>query len=598
MSIGIKKKTLLMGLVLSVILSNIPLVLGDSMWAEQPRYGGTLRVAHDTDPLSLNGRVNFWSTSAPWLRQIYNKLLSYDENYNVVPELCTSWEVSPDAKIYTFHLRKDVLWHDGVKFTSADVKWHYELMAAGKPIVTPTTPFLKDLVSIETPDDYTVIFKFSTFTRPDPFGFVSVASDQFILPKHIYDGTDMEKNPANWAPIGTGPFKLTEYVRDQYMVLEANDKYFLGRPYLDKIIVTYYKSNAAALIALEGGEIDLISGKVGVPPSEMPRLQQVQGITTGGEVALGSRRITFNFRSEAIAKHPWLADVRVRRAFSYAIDREAIVEHVYYGFAKPAYTTILEHMPLWYNPSTSKYTYNPAEAERLLDEAGYKRGANGIRFSFEIVCIEGDINMMEVIKQYLSDVGIEMILKLTEYTAFSQVYEKGAEGLLDYAAGEGNMGVGPDPGTQLHRWMQGSMAGLAGMNMGFYNNSRVNELLDIGKSTMDYEKRKAAYFELQTIVDSEMPYVYLISTQGMMAWKSEFKNIVSGSPGSYQQSYYQTWWTGGTAGPIIKTETITKVETVTKTVEVMPTWGWGLIGLSIIASAAIILYSYKRPLKH
>lgn len=579
-------------IVLFIGTANLLPAFSDYLGGDNPKYGGTLRMAHNADPISFNGLVNYWSTGTFLQRQVYNKLMAYDENNNLRPELATSMEVSADNKVFTFKLRDDVYWHDGIKFTSADVVFHYGLMKS--PAIWGNTTF-KYLEKIEALDDYTVRFTFSKFTK-HYFG-ASQSSQSFILPKHIYEGTDYKTNPANWAPIGTGPFKVKEYVRDQYIIFEANDKYFLGRPYLDKVVVTYYADASAALIALEKGDIDYINMKVGVPASEIPRLQKSDTIDVGGWIRPVSNRITFNFRPEAIAKHPWVADVRVRQAFEYAIDKEGIAEMVFYGFAHPAYSTIPDFMTAWYRSDLDYRKYNPQKANELLDAAGYARGADGMRFSFEMPIYSSYADFAEVIKEELRAVGVGVTLKLIESTTFFQSIESSPTGLTDYAADICNMGVGPDV-TQRWSWMYGGTATYprGNMNHGFYNNSRVNELLDIAYGTFDYNIQYPAIYEIQKTINDEAGWIFLFNQITRVASSKDFVVVCREA---YDETMMKTWWKGGVSGPIIKTviqnQTVIKPgETKYVNVEVMPSWGYGVIGISAIVAVIAVVFAMRK----
>ena len=403
----------------------------------------TLRVAFPADPKSFNGILSYWTMTSQINVQMFNRLLTYDKDYNLIGDLAESWEASADGKTYTFHLIPNVKWHDGQPFSSQDVKFHFEkVIEFGS---SPTAVYFKKLDSIETPDDTTVIFHFSSTVSPHIFA--RLHADTFILPKHIYETGDFETNPANLKPIGTGPFKFVEYVQDSHVILEANPEYFKQPPSIDRLVFRIIPDASAALIALEGGEVDVIDEALGIPPSELGRLRNNPDLDVDTWPYYTVFRLEFNNRPDAIAKHPWLADRNVRLAIAYAIDRDFILQAVLNGVTTSNDTPISNTEKWVYNPDTFKVTYDKAKAEQLLDEAGYPRLANGIRFSFEFpVHIFGGTELAaEAMTQMLREVGIEMKVIPIEITAYVNEYMKGVDGLRDYAMTVGSGATGPDP---------------------------------------------------------------------------------------------------------------------------------------------------------
>jgi ABC-type transport system substrate-binding protein len=328
--------------------------------------------------------------------------------------------------------------------------------------------------------------------------------------------------------------------------------------------------------------------------------------------------ITFNFREESIAKHPWIEDARVRKAIEYAIDKEGIKNTVFDGWAYPAYGFVCDFLPAWYNPNIELTYYDKAEAERLLDEAGYTRGSDGVRFEMDMVCYSSYADWAEVIKEYLRDVGISVELKLVESTTFFQLYERGEEGLQDIACGLNNQGVGANVGETRRSWIYGGTgeAPRGSMNMGFYANERVDELFDIMQNTLDYEAQKAAIWEIQEILQEEKPYIFMFNAMTKLAYNDDFH--LEQIRECYDESYYDVWWEGGTAGPGGETvtqtvtqtmtqtttqtttetvgggETITKTETETVTTGVSTMMAGGLAVVGIIVGAIAGMFLFKK----
>ncbi|HMK82231.1 MAG TPA: ABC transporter substrate-binding protein, partial [Candidatus Bathyarchaeia archaeon] len=375
-------------------------------------YGGALKIANLRYPITFNSVLNFWSTTAYYNADMFNRLLTYDANYNLKGDLAQTWDHSPDGKTWTFHLYKNVKWHDGVPFTSADVKWHYTMLTNQTSIMRSFLNAAK-LLSIDTPDDYTVIFHFQNVANPTNT-FAQSQGDAFILPKHIFEGPGpynydlkaFQNNPANLKPIGTGPFKFVEYVKDDHVTMDANPNYFLGRPYLDRITWLIIPQVQTAELAYQNGQVDNIHETLGLPFADISAWQKKTDTTVDSFQYHTTWRITFNFRPNAIAKFPYINDVRVRQAMWYAIDRQSIINTVLYGITGVADTAISNVIQPFYNPDTVKYPYNPDKANQLLDDAGYKKGSDGWRFHVPMVSYQTGGPFAEVIKQYLAKVGI------------------------------------------------------------------------------------------------------------------------------------------------------------------------------------------------
>src|SRR4051794_36765404 len=220
-----------------------------------PVKGGTLRM-WIVEPIMLTGAFN----SAGQIYQISGKmfdgLVEYDFKLNPTPKLATAWKLSPDAKELTFTLRGDVKWHDGKPFNSADVK--FSALEVWRKLHPRGKAIWANLTDVETPDPTTVVFKLS---KPSPYvmnALVGVESQ--VLPRHIYEGTNILTNPANLAPVGNGPFKFKEWRKGEYLLLERNPNYWdAGRPYLDSIVVTFTPDEGARAVALEAGEPRAVS---------------------------------------------------------------------------------------------------------------------------------------------------------------------------------------------------------------------------------------------------------------------------------------------------------------------------------------------------
>ena len=257
-----------------ILLAAIGLLAAVSMVAlpaaaAEIKSGGTAVAILGGDVPTINPGVSSSISNQFVSGQVYSTLVRLDLKGNPQPYLAESWEISPDGKTYTFRLRKDVKWHDGKPFTSADVA--YGLLQINKKYSGHASTAFKSVKRIDTPDPHTAVFHLE-FAYPPLIRALGFIVSSVVLPKHIYEGTDPRKNPHNFKPIGTGPFRFKEYKKGSHVTLERNPDYFKkGRPYLDRIIYQIIPNKAARVLALEKGEADYIP-YVAMPFAEVKRL--------------------------------------------------------------------------------------------------------------------------------------------------------------------------------------------------------------------------------------------------------------------------------------------------------------------------------------
>ncbi|MDE1180862.1 ABC transporter substrate-binding protein [Paraburkholderia sp.] len=337
--------------------------------------GGTLNFVVTPEPTAL---VDLATTATNVLKvspKVVEGLLEYDFAFRPKPSLATSWDIGDQGRKYVFHLRHGVRWHDGQPFTSADVAFSIQMLRQVHPRAKTT---FANVTGIATPDPYTVVI---TLSSPAPYLIKAFSSSETpILPKHLYDGTDVLGNPANNAPVGTGPFRFVKWVRGSYIEYTRNNDYWdTGKPYLDGIVVKVIADAAARTVAFENGSVDL-SGDTPVPLSDVARLKANPALgfeTRGYEFQAGVARIEFNL------DNPVLGNLKVRQAIASALDRDVIRKVVYYGYATPLASPIIPTNP-YYDAAPTPYPFDIARANALLDQAGYPRKADGTRFALTV----------------------------------------------------------------------------------------------------------------------------------------------------------------------------------------------------------------------
>jgi peptide/nickel transport system substrate-binding protein len=481
---------------------------------ETPRRGGTLTVHLGGEQRILNPALRASTGVYIVTSKIIESLVDLDADGKPVPVLATSWSASPDGKTVTFKLREGVKWHDGKPFTSADVQ--YNALELWKKHLNFSTALQLYLEAVDTPDAHTAVFRYS---RPIPLDLLlrALADLGYVVPRHLYEGTNVLENPANTAPIGTGPFKFVEYQRGQYIVAERNSDYWRkGLPYLDRIIWRIITDKSAGTAAIETGQV-LLSSYGSLSISDIDRLRKNPNFivkSKGSEGNLFNNTLEFNFRN------PIIANKKVRQALAHAIDAPFFIKNILYGQGKPAAGLIPSASTAFFvEGSQPPYPFDRKLAESLLDEAGYKRKADGRRFSLKLVHINNseDVPLFATfIQQSLADVGIKVdIANFDIAGALNAVYK---EHEFDIATGWHQ--YRGDPAVSTTVWIRsGSPAGAPWTNQYGWQSDKIDKLIDDAASEIDPKKRRALYAELVKEVNEEIPIWF--------ATEREFYSVVS-----------------------------------------------------------------------
>lgn len=473
-------------------------------------------VAATSDPGQFNPAISTAGGTHFVADNLYNGLVFLGENLEPKPDLARSWAVSDGGKTYTFALRSGVKWHDGVPFTSADVKFSFEQVLL-KYHARTKAGLEAVLDTITTPDDLTVVFRFK-----QPYGPLLQRLDVVeapIIAKHVYEGQDPTKATANLKPIGTGPFKLAEYVKGDHVRMVRNESYFKpGLPYLDELVFKIIPQASTQVAALERGEVDYLSG---VPGPDQTRLQQSGRFTfaNSGAGSGGSFCITtLIFNTE----RPNVGKTEVRQAFAYAIDRRKMLEAIQFGQGKVATAAISSAIGWAHDPTVQQYPLDPQKAAALLDQAGLRPGADGIRFSVDFVHGTNWAKYGELMKQDLAKVGVDVRLVGLEINAANQRTFVAR----DFDLGFASYCNGPDPEIGVRRMYVSSNIGpVLFSNGAAYRNAEVDALFDQAVAATDRAGRAAAYKKVQQIVAKDVPYLGLIETEGVRAWSKNLHDL-------------------------------------------------------------------------
>jgi peptide/nickel transport system substrate-binding protein len=467
--------------------------------------GGTLTCLLANEPPMLTSAFNTALPLGTIATKVLEGLLAYDAQMNPSPALATSWAVSPDGLAYTFRLRSGVKWHDGRDFTSADVA--FSAISVWKELHPRGRAVFANLTAVETPDAQTAVFRLSA---PSPVLLSALhAYESQVLPRHLYEGTDIQNNPANNAPIGTGPFRFREWRRGQFILLERSPDYWdAGKPLLDRVIFRVMTDAGARSAAMENGSVDIgFWSPVSLAETErLRRLRHIEVTTSGYEYASPMFFMELNLR------RPPLDNVMVRRAMMHAIDRQFIIENIFLNYAEPVTGPIPRSSP-FYTADVRQYPFNPRLANEMLDAAGVRRGANGIRFSITHDPVpQGDEHAQsaDYVKQALSEVGINVDVRRQDLA--SQIRRVST---WDFDMSSNPLFAMFDPALGVNRlfWSENIRQGTPFTNVSGFRNAEIDQIIARQGSERDPAARRALYHRFQQIIMDEVPLLYLLEVK-------------------------------------------------------------------------------------
>ena len=479
----------------------------------KPQTGGTLNVVIQPEPPGLMIGLLQNGPTQMVAGDIYESLLRYDSELKPSGQLAESWEISEDGKTYTFKLRKGVVFHDGEPFTSADVKFSMDKFL--RETHSRMRTYMEHVESIDTPDDYTVVFKLK-----QPFGpFLGIFEPGTapVIPKHIYEGTDFANNEMNATPIGTGPFKFEAWEKGSYIHLVKNEDYYVdGLPYLDEVYYRVIPDAAARAVAFETGEVDVLPGG-SVENWDVPRLTEMDNVCSTGS------------GWEFFAPHAWMwlnnregptSDVRFRQAVMYAMDRDFQRDVVWNGFGNVA-TGPVSSKTNFYSDDVTIYDHNPEKAEELLAEMGYD--GEEVRL-LPLPYGETWQRWAEAIRQNLSEVGINVSIDSTDVAGWNEKtsqwdYDMAFTYLYQY----GDPALGVSRNYTADRIQKGSPWN----NVEGYDNPELDEKWFAAATMISPEERQAAYNEIQQEIVDDVPVAWLLELEFPTIYRCDIKDLVT-----------------------------------------------------------------------
>lgn len=506
--------------------------------AAQPKSGGTLIMVVQPEPPTLSSYDNTSGPIGQVATKVYDGLLEYDFDLNPLPGLAKSWEISPDFTTITFKLEEGAKFHDGKPFTSADVQ--FSIMEVLKKIHPRGPTNFQEVQAVDTPDAHTAVFRLG---RPAPYMMKALSAyESPMLPKHLFADTDLRNNPHANNPVGTGPFKFVEWQRGQYMRFDRNTDYWRpGRPYFDRIVARFIGEAQTRTAAVERSEVTYAAYGA-VPNIEARELKKSTSlvVTTKGyemdspllELELNCTRAPFD-------------NQKVRQAIAYAIDRQFVIDNIWFGYGKPATGPISSNLASSgiYTPDVKRFDVPDRMdlANKLLDEAGYPKKADGIRF--EIV---HDITPYgeewrrfgEYVQQVLAQLGIKASLRYEDVaTWIKRIYTD-----YDYSLTSDWLKTFGDPVIGVHRqyWSKSIRPGVPWVNGTRWTSPDVDKLLEAAAVEPDSKKRAATYHEFQKILVEASPIIWIAEMQFTTVYDNKCHDLVTGSLG-VNTSFDRAW---------------------------------------------------------
>ena len=506
------------------ILKGTALLLATTALSRAQAQGGGRRliVAADSEPRNLNPAI----VASNGVFFVASKVIeplaeaSFEGEDGLAPRLALLWEGSEDGLSATFRLREGVTWHDGKPFTSADVA--FSALKVWKPLQNLGRLVFANLEAVDTPDDHTAVFRFS---KPTPFQLIRNALPvvSSVVAKHVFENeADIAASPANNKLVGTGPFKFAEHRPGEYYRLERNADYWgEGQPKLDEIVYRVLPDRAAAAGALEAGEIHLAAFSQ-VPLTDLDRISKVDGIAVYSK---GYEALTYQLVVEINHRRRELADLKVRQAIAHAIDKDFVVRTIFLGYAAASTGIVPKNAPEFYNPDVPVYAFDVAKANALLDEGGYARGANGVRFALKLLpapYFTETRQFGDYLRQALAAVGIDATVVNNDSAAHQKAV---------YTDHDFDLAVAPpvfrgDPAISTTILVRsGTPTGVPFSNQGGYANPEIDALIDKANETVDIAARTELFRQFQRKVAEDLPLINVAEWGFITVASTAVKNV-------------------------------------------------------------------------
>ncbi len=492
-----------------------------------PVRGGRITIAVNSDPGTLNPLTRTGALAGSILGILNDGLADMSSDLQFHPRLARHWTWSEDGLGLTYHLRSGVRWSDGEPMTAHDVEVSFGLYS-NPDLPNPRRSNMRDIESVRAIDDTTVVFRFKA-RSPDMI-FNSAFT---LLPAHVVENLDPSR-AREWSinrhPVGTGAYRLEEWVPNERIVLERNPYYWGDPAYLDEVVFKIVPEESVRMLQLAIGEVDLVSE---IPPKNAAKLEKRSDTRV---YELGPRYLGYMVYN---LRNPILADARVRNAISYAIDRRSLIDGLLFGHGEMSASPITPIITWAYNDKLTPHHRDLDRSRRLLAEAGWTDhdgdgvlDRDGQALSLVIKTRTGDPvreNGVLVIQSNLRDVGIRAQPRMLE---LSTVLQQVGRGDFDIYLGQVSARLSPD--------LSGSFSTGGGFNYGAYSNATVDSLIAAGRLQLDRDQAAATWYEVQRVLYDDQPMTTLYWKYPLVAIRSEIRNATPNFLSVYEG--IEDWW--------------------------------------------------------
>ncbi|PSL55759.1 peptide/nickel transport system substrate-binding protein [Saccharothrix carnea] len=455
--------------------------------------GTSIVIGAGSEPENLNPILGYAPDGAA---KVFDGLVSRDASLDLVPALAAEVPTaSADGLTWTATLRDGVRFSDGTPLSAQDVVFTYRSVLDDRTNTTIASRF-DAVAEVTAPDERTVEFRLSY-----PYAPFAQQLTLGIVPRKAFDGVDVNSAPFNTAPVGTGPYTVAEWRKGDRLVLRANEDHWNDAPAIKTVTVVFVPDDNARATRMAAGEFD---GTV-LPP----KLAHSYTGKAGYRIV---RNPSADYRGLGLPSElPLTSDPRVRRAINLGLNRQAVIDAVLAGAGTPAATPISPHLDDWYDPKAS-FAHDTAEAERLLDEAGWREGPDGTRSRdgqparLPVLYPAPDVLRKELALAAASDIAKLGIDAPVEATTFDVMLQR-----RDEAANVWGGGDPYDPDTAAYTLLHSRYAGQPGyVNMTNYRNARVDAALDTARRSLDPAARRQAYADFQQAYVADPGWAFLV----------------------------------------------------------------------------------------
>lgn len=531
---------------------------------DAPKKGGKVTMAVWQSPVTLNSFLGTQTVMAEVVVLVVEGFSKIMPDGSRVPNLAKevptvqNGGVSADGKTITYKLKDGIKWSDGQPLTCADIQFTQEaIMTPGVGIVSTTGYSVVD--KIECPDPLTVVIKFKEFYAPYLTLF-----DDFIYPKHATgDPKDMKNWAYNRKPVGTGPFKVDEWVADSHVVLSRNPNYReKDKPYLDQFVIRIVPSSEVAMQLLQSGEVDVMWNNT---EADFPQLEKMAGVKISSPLQIGGERLFLNMAenkdpSDPTKPHLILSDVRVRQAIAYGINKQRIIDSLLFGKARPGSSEL--NAGFFECKALQPYPYDPAKAKQLLDQAGWVPGPDGIRVAKGAkVAPDGTRLRLKysttsgnklredsqvLVVEDMKAIGIDMFIENAPSSVVIGTWDGGSprrHGNFDIIMYTTNASI--DPHSQMTNlwasWMIPSEANKGGLNYTRFSDAKADDILKQAAAQPDPVKRRDLYCQLAQMTYDQANMIYLYQRLDLDSYRDWLQGWV---PNAWDNNAWnaEDWW--------------------------------------------------------